>query len=101
MTETDYLAIVNNEIEKLKRLNDQRVAIEVEIVKIEQFISATANLLPEGERNLVIDTMESIQEMYRLREVGLTDAIRSVLKASGGKLLTVANLRDHLGSAGF
>ena len=84
MTETDYLAIVNNEIEKLKRLNDQRVAIEVEIVKIEQFISATANLLPEGERNLVIDTMESIQEMYRLREVGLTDAIRSVLKASGG-----------------
>jgi hypothetical protein len=101
MSETNYFAVVNNELEKLKRLNDQRVAIDVEIVKVEQFISATANLLPDGERNLVLDTMESIQEVYRLRETGLTDAIRVVLKSSNGKWFTVANVRDHLVSAGF
>jgi hypothetical protein len=101
MTVTNYLAVVNNELEKLKKLNDQRMAIDVEIVKSEQFISATANLLSDEDRNLAIKTMEAIQENYRLREVGLTDAIRSVLRNSSGKWLTVANVRDQLVSAGF
>lgn len=101
MTKTDYMSIVSTALENLKKLQDQRGTIDVEIAKLEQFITATANLLPEEKRQLVIDTMESIQELYRLRETGLTDAIRAVLRNSAGKWLTVANVRDHLVSARF
>ena len=101
MTATDYLSIVRDALEKLKTLNGQREALDIESVKLEQFIIATANLLLESERNLVLATMENLQEVHRLREVGLTDAIRSVLKAAAGEWLTAAHVRDRLISAGF
>jgi hypothetical protein len=101
MTATDYLSIVRDALEKLKTLNGQREALDIESVKLEQFIIATANLLLESERNLVLATMENLQEVHRLREVGLTDAIRSVLKAADGEWLTAAHVRDRLISAGF
>jgi hypothetical protein len=101
MVDTNYFGIVKNELEKLKRLHDQRLATDGEIVKSETFISAAANLLPESERTLVLDALETLQELYRLREVGLTDAIRGILKSSPGQWFTAANVRDRLISLGF
>jgi hypothetical protein len=85
----------------LKRLHDQRLATDGEILKSEQFISATANLLPESDRTLILDALETLQELYRLREVGLTDAIRGILKSSPGQWFTAANVRDRLIALGF
>jgi|ERR1700681_3988375 hypothetical protein len=101
MPPVDYMAIAVNALQKLKGLHADREAVNIEIVKLEQFISATANLLPDSERRLVNDTMESFQELSNLRETGLTDAIRAVLKSAAGQWLTVANVRDRLVSAGF
>ncbi len=101
MPDTNYLEIVKSALEKMKNLHRERESLDIEIAKLEQFVSATANLLPESERNLIIDLMENIQEIYRLREVGLTDAIRGVLKASAGQWFTAANVRDRLISLGF
>jgi hypothetical protein len=101
MTDTDYFGIVKNELAKLKGLHEQRLAIDGEIVKCEQFISAAANLLPESDRALILDALETLQELYRLREVGLTDAIRGILKSSPGQWFTATNVRDRLISLGF
>lgn len=97
----DYLRIVSNALSKLEVLHRQSEALNAEVFKLEQFISATANMLPDQQRELALRRMSVIQELSQIREVGLTDAIRSVLKSSGEEWLTVANIRDKLRSCGF
>ncbi|MFZ3201512.1 MAG: hypothetical protein WA175_10225 [Candidatus Acidiferrales bacterium] len=102
MAETNsYAKIARDSIKKLEDLYKSRELIDVEIVKLEQFISATANLLPDQVRNVVDELLENTQEIYRIREAGLTGAIQKVLRTSPGQWLTVAEVRDRLVSLGF
>lgn len=101
MDTSNYFILADDAMNKLEALQRQRESIDAEIMKLEQLVAATANMLPDAERDVLMRKLTLMQELFRLREVGLTDAIRSILKASAGEWMTVATVRDRLIKAGF
>lgn len=99
-TTPNYIALILNAFKKIEELQAKRDKLDAEMVKQEQFISATANFLPDNERDVVMDRMRSGQTLQKIRESGLTDAIRIVLKKAT-ESLTTAQVRDRLIQLGF
>jgi hypothetical protein len=95
------MAAITENFSKLERLYSDRESINGEIMKTEQFIAAAANMLPDNVRDLAIKRITVLQELYRVRDAGLTEAIRAILKTAKGDWLTVTNVRDRLSRAGF
>lgn len=101
MDNADYMAAITDGFSKLEKFYSDRESIDGEIMKIEQFIAAAANMLPDNVRDLTIKRIAVLQELYRVRDAGLTDAIRTILKTAKGDWMTVTNVRDRLSKAGF
>ncbi len=97
----DYMAAITDGFSKLDKLYSDRESIDGEIMKTEQFIAAAANMCPDNVRDLTIKRIQVLQELYQVRGEGLTDAIRSTLKAAQGDWMTVTNVRDRMSKAGF
>ena len=96
----DYLNLVIAAIEKIEKLHKERETLDIEIAKQEKFVYATANFLPDEARKLATERIRLIQDLARVRDAGLTDAVRAVLAAEGG-WLTAAQMRDRLNSYQF
>ena len=101
MDTPNYIAVAVDAMNKLEELQRKRDAIDAEALKLEQLVIATANMLPDETKSLLLRRMEILQALTQLREGGLTDAIRAILQAAPGDWLTVTNVRDRLISAGF
>ena len=101
MDDASYIAVMTDAFSRLEKFYADRESIDGEIMKAEQLISATANMLPDNVKDLAIKRIEVLQELYRVRDVGLTDAIRTILKKSQGDWMTVTNVRDRLNKVGF
>ncbi len=101
MDAAHYLALITDAFSKWEKLQRDHESIEAEMMKLEQLIAATANMLPDDTKGVVMLRMTTLQELFRLRDVGLTDAIRAILRAEAGNWLTVTNVRDRLISMGF
>lgn len=101
MNETDYATLVKQAFSKYIELRDERETIEAEIEKLRQLIYATANMLPEAQRQAVVRDMAAMKEPIQIRDASLSDAIRSILEKSARKWLTVSAVRDKLVAAGF
>src|SRR5438309_6409006 len=59
MDTVDYMAVVNDALTKLEALQRQRDAIDADTLKLEQLITATANLLPDEVKDLAMRRMET------------------------------------------
>jgi hypothetical protein len=90
-----YVSLVAKAIDAIEKLRMQREAIEAEIMKQEQFIAATANFLPKEERELIVDRLKTIHVLHRVRQSGLTSAVRVVLSSTEA-WMTAAQVRDRL-----
>jgi hypothetical protein len=101
MDVTHYIAMMQDAFTKLEQLYVERESIDSEIMKLEQLIGATANMLPAEVQDLASKRIAVLQELYRVREAGLTNAIRATLRGAAGDWLTVTNVRDQLIKAGF
>jgi hypothetical protein len=101
MDNLDYMAAITDGFSKLEKFYSQRESIDGEIMKTEQFIAAAANMLPDDAKELVVQRIKVLQDLYRVRDAGLTEAIRAILKAGKGDWMTVTNVRDRLTKAGF
>ena len=100
MDDSHYLTLIEDAFTKLEKLQRDRESIEAEVMKLEQLIAATANMLPDDVKNVIMLRITNLRELFRLRDVGLTDAIRTILRQADG-WLTVTNVRDRLVSLGF
>lgn len=100
MDTKDYIAAMSDAFNKLEKFYSDRESIDGEIMKTEQFITAAANLCPDHVRDIATGRIKAMQDLYRVRDAGLTDAIRLILKASGD-WQTVTNVRDRLVKSGF
>ncbi len=101
MTDSEYLRLLETSIKKFDELAWQREQLDIEMAKLQQFIQATVNLLPDEATKKF---QERIAEMARESErasAGLTDAIRRTLQMKYPEWLTVAKVRDSLIAAGF
>jgi hypothetical protein len=92
---------MNDAFSRLEKFYAERESIDGEIMKAEQLIAATANMLPDKVKDLAIKRVEVLQQLHRLRDAGLTDAIRTILQKFHGDWMTVTNVRDHLTRVGF
>ena len=101
MDEITYINLVFETFDKLEGLQKQRESLDAEIMKLQQFISATANLLPDDMRDATLARLQSAQELQRVRDTGLTEAVQTVLKSAEDAWLTVAQVRDKLFILGF
>jgi hypothetical protein len=101
MDTPQYIAVANDAMNKLEELQRQRDAIDAEALKLEQLVIATANMLRDEPKTLVLRRLAIVNALTQLREGGLTDAIRVILQAARGEWLTVTTVRDRLESAGF
>ena len=101
MTDTDYLRLVTEAFSKLTEMRRQRENIEVDIAKLKQFIVATANLLPDLQRLQVLANMQLVEDVERIAEAGLTEAVRNALRNHPRQWLTAAKVRDELVAASF
>jgi len=101
MDDTHYLTLITDSFSKLEKLQRDRESIEAEAMKLEQLIAATANMLPDDTKSIVMLKLTKLRELFRLRDVGLTDAIRTILRQRAGDWLTVTNVRDRLVGLGF
>ena len=100
MDTNDYFEVAIGAMKKLDALRAQRETIDAEVVKLEQFVAATANLLSDEHKNLVLQKLELTQELSRVHERGLTDAVRVILRSTE-EWLTTTNIRDRLLNMGF
>jgi hypothetical protein len=91
----DYLGLVIAAMNKIEKLQKDREALHIETAKLEQFVFATSNFLSDEHRHLVTERMRLFQDLTRVRDAGLTDAIRAVLTAEGDWLSTT-QVRDRL-----
>jgi len=96
----NYITMAKNAFEKMDQLQKQRESIDADIMKLEQFISAIANFLPDDQREVVMGRLQSMQDLQRVRDSGLTEAVRTVL-AAAEDWMTTTQVRDKLIALGF
>jgi len=101
MTDADYLRMLESSIKKLDELNWQREQLDMEIAKLQQWIQATVNLLPDEATTKFQARLAEMERESEIATAGLTDAIRGTLQLNYPKWLTVANVRDSLIARGF
>jgi hypothetical protein len=100
MDNADYFAMVVAALKEVQTLQEQREAVEAEITKQEQLISALSNFLTDEQKAPVLDKLRINQELQRVRELGLTESVRTVLNATN-EWLTATQVRDKLVDLGF
>jgi hypothetical protein len=100
MDDVNYYALITDAFAKMEHLRGQRESLDAEIVKLEQFISATANFLPDQQRDLVMRTVQNLQDLQRVRDSSLTESVRVVL-AAAKDWLTTTQVRERLLALGF
>src|ERR1700751_2336936 len=98
MDRGDFWKLLIGCSDELIKLVEQREEIDLKIAKLHQFTRATANMLPDDNDRLGL--MFELNQLVGDAE-GLTDAIRTALKASDGKALTAVEVRDGLLACGF
>jgi hypothetical protein len=101
MTDADYLGMLESSIKKLDALHEQREQLDLEIGKLQQWIQATINLLPDEATQKFKARLAEMERESEIASGGLSDAIRSTLQFNYPEWLTVANVRDSLIARGF
>jgi hypothetical protein len=98
----DYKAILADALAKYADLVCKRDDILVELQKLDEFIQATMNMLPDKDRDEFSVVFNEAAKRIIIQTTGLTDAIRKVLReAPQGRYLTAAQVRDRLQASGF
>ena len=73
---TDYKAVIEQAFKELGELILKREEADLQVAKRLQLIRATVNMLPDDER----EQFESMLSHFGNQSVGLTEAIRNVLR---------------------
>jgi hypothetical protein len=93
----DYLQMFSDLMTRRMELIQQRDEIAVEIVKVNQLLTAMFPLLPENKQGSYKGAMENIEA----DSGGLQDAIKLVFSEHKGEWLTASNVRECLVQMGF
>jgi hypothetical protein len=102
MTEgLDYQEQLEAIFKRLVEIVRQKSDLDAEATKLTQLLHATANMLPDDERNVIVGKWAALMQAQMHRETTLIDSIRKVLREAGRERLTVAQIRDKLMASGF
>jgi hypothetical protein len=102
MNDTYFEDMLRQAIAKMTALSAHRDAVEVELMKMREFIHATANMISDEKvRNQYLDLLNDAIQQNGIRDASLSDAVSRVLQEARGKFLTVTDVRDRLKTRGF
>jgi hypothetical protein len=97
----DYKEQLDAIFQRFAEIVRERSNLDAEGAKLTQLMQATANMLPDKERNEVIEKWTNMFQYQLTKETSLTDSVRKVFQESGFRTrLTVAQVRDKLIGSG-
>jgi hypothetical protein len=97
MADESYRKLINESKRKLSELKARRDELDVEMGKLRLLIFATANMLPDDERD---EAMEGVDEETFAQRISLTEVIRRALE-NGADWQSPKQIRDSLENSGY
>lgn len=97
MAPINYAEILGQAFEEYAKLLEERQNLDLELSKKKQFIRATINMLPDNKDQ---ECFKFLLDGF-MEELGLTDAIRKVLRSNPKNYFTATEVRDKLREAKF
>jgi hypothetical protein len=101
MVESDYEEIVRNALERFGTLYKRREEIDVELLKLRQFMYATINMVPDKDKAKWRAEIDSATRKMTASSVSLADSIRRVFDDHPDYGFTASAIREMLLNAGF
>jgi hypothetical protein len=101
MTSPDYNQLLEGIFSRMTQIMRERSDLDAETAKLTQLLHATANMLPDNQRNAILEKWTVFFETQLNRETSLVDSVRKAMQEAGREWLTVAKVRDRLMASGF
>ena len=101
MTESEYEQIIRNSLERFRKLHEEREKIDIELVKLRQFLYATLNLVPDKEKPKWERDIDTAVKKATANTTSLAGSIRRVFAGNPMYGYTAAGMRERLLDAGF
>jgi len=101
MTTPDYSQLLDGLFTRMMEIWRMRTDLDAESAKLTQLMHATVNMLPDNERNAVVQKWTETFATQLGKEMSLSDAVRKAVQDAGREWLTVAQVRDRLFKNGF
>jgi hypothetical protein len=101
MTPSEYEQLLAKSVQRFRDLYEQRQAIEVELIKLRQFIDATMVMVGQKERERWEAEMEELVGKMVASSASLADSIRRVFDDHPNYGFTASTIREMLLKAGF
>ena len=80
MTESHYEELITKSLERFRDLYQKREEIDVELVKLRQFIYATVNMVPDKDREKWTTKIERTVQKFTASSVSLAESVRRVFE---------------------
>jgi hypothetical protein len=101
MTESDYRQWLAKSVDRFRELSEQRQVIEIELVKLRQFIDATMMMVDEKEREKCEAEMNEVIGKMIASSASLANSVRRIFDDHPYHGLTASAIRTMLLEAGF
>jgi hypothetical protein len=101
MTESEYEKLIRNSLQRFLDLNKKREAIDVELVKLRQFMYATLNMVPDTERERWETDIAAAVRKATANTTSLADSVRRVFESHPNIGYTISGIREALVESGF
>ena len=101
MVESQYEEIVRTSLQRFRDLYDRREEIDVELVKLRQFLYATLNMVPEKQKAKWRNEIDAAVNRFTVNAASLADSIRKIISDHPNMIYTVGGIKEALGEAGF
>ncbi len=76
MTESHYQELIAKSLQEFRDLYQQREKIDVELVKLRQFMYATVNMVPDKEKSKWTAEINDVVQKMTASSASLTDSVR-------------------------
>jgi hypothetical protein len=101
MVAPDYNQLLEGIFSRMTQIMRERSDLDAETAKLTQLLHATANMLPDDQRNAILEKWTAFFQTQLHRETSLIDSVRKVMQEGGREWLTVSKVRDRLITSGF
>jgi hypothetical protein len=101
MTESDYEQIISKSLQRFRDLYQQREGIDVELVKLRQFMYATVHMVPDKERSKWEGEIDAVVKKATATSASLAESVRRLFRNHASYGFTAGTIRQMLLEAGF
>jgi hypothetical protein len=101
MTESEYEQLIKKSLQRFRDLYEKREEIDVELVKLRQFMYATVNMVPDKEKAQWEADIDAAVQKATASAASLADSVRKIYQERPNYGYTVGGVREALLEAGF